>query len=76
VPVRLGAVAGGVIRDLLRRIGREKAGAVALPSRVEHVRPHVRTRTFWKAGQAFAGTHGYYDEEPDAPGTVQPTLFD
>lgn len=79
VPVRLGFVAGTVIRDLLSKINDAEPGKARIPSRVEHIRPHVRTRTFWKAGQAFSGDHGYYDEDDEelpTPGNRQPTLFD
>lgn len=80
VPVRLGLVAGGVLCDLLKRAAAGVAEGVAVPSRVEHIRPHVRTRTFWKAGQAFAGDHSYYDDDDDEEEATgrprQPTLFD
>jgi DNA (cytosine-5)-methyltransferase 1 len=75
VPVRLGSVAGSVIKDLLSRISTAKEVGTSVPSRVVHIRPHVRTRTFWKAGQAFAGGKSYYDEE-DVEEVQQPTLFD
>jgi DNA (cytosine-5)-methyltransferase 1 len=83
VPVRLGTIAGSVICELLKQIAKTKSGKVNFPSCVEHIRPHVRTRTFWKAGQAFAGDHGYYndgdDDEEETPLTTksrQPSLFD
>lgn len=81
VPVRLGEVAGEVIRELLSRIeaaGRKPAQGPMLASRIEHLRPHVRTRTFWKAGQVFAGNHGYYDEndEGSEDEPLQRGLFD
>lgn len=63
VPVRLGMVAGKAIRELLGRIEserRNKPRKPTIPSTIVHVRPHVRTRTFWKAGKAFAGDHSYY----------------
>ncbi len=63
VPVRLGRIAGAVLVDLLKQIDSgQTSPKVTLPSAVQHLRPHVRTRTFWKAGQAFAGNHGYYDD--------------
>ncbi|WP_416429187.1 DNA cytosine methyltransferase [Paenarthrobacter nicotinovorans] len=61
VPVRLGEVAGGVARQLLERIERGETADVLWPSEIIHLRPHVRTRVFWKKGTAYAGDHGYYD---------------
>jgi DNA (cytosine-5)-methyltransferase 1 len=78
VPVRLGEVAGGVVKALLKTIserGRTPAGK-PIPSEVTHLRPHVRTRTFWKKGEAFAGDHSYYDDEGEGEGSRQPSLFD
>lgn len=64
VPVRLAAVAGDSILDLLSRIKRletKPPKIPTIPSEVFHIRPHVRTRTFWKNGEAFAGNRDYYD---------------
>lgn len=63
VPVRLAHVAGDCIRSLLERIPKVDINTLPStvdPSRVYHLRPHVRTRTFWKDGEAFAGDHDYY----------------
>lgn len=70
VPIRLGVVAGKVVASLLREI-EEKDLADASPGRstMTHVRPHVRTRTFFRGGQVFAGSHSYYQEN-------QTLLFD
>lgn len=57
VPVRLGKIVGEVIRELLAT---EDSEAVAPESRIIHIRPHVRTRSFWKNGVALAGDHDYY----------------
>lgn len=77
VPVRLGTVAGEVIKALLQTIEKGAAKGKPIPSVVSHIRPHVRTRTFWKKGEAFAGDYGYYDEDEDTEvGCVQKTLFD
>lgn len=66
VPVRLGKVAGEVIMELLRRIeaGYEKKATDTMihENRIIHIRPHVRTRTFWKNGQAYSGDVSYYDD--------------
>ncbi len=66
VPTRLGQVAGLVIQQLLKKI--EEYGPSTEPlchHTIEHIRPHVRTRTFWKNGESFAGDKSYYDEEFD-----------
>jgi DNA (cytosine-5)-methyltransferase 1 len=66
VPTRLGKVAGEVILNLLARIGQHGA---AKPFRCDHtethIRPHVRTRTFWKNGESFAGDVSYYKDSED-----------
>lgn len=65
VPVRLGMVAGNVLKELLQKI--EKFGMSQEPKcshTIQHLRPHVRTRVFWKNGQSFAGDFDYYDAEP------------
>lgn len=63
VPPRLGEVAGQVLQQLLK-----KAKAVGISSgkwsasgRVIHLRPHVRTRSYFKDGEAVDGHKGYYD---------------
>ncbi len=74
VPVRLASVAGEAIRDILRRAAenvRPKSSTTMSASAIHHLRPHVRTRTFWKNGEAFAGDHDYYEHS----GEVQATLF-
>lgn len=68
VPVRLGSIAANCIKDLLAQADKlEKPSSKKLiPSEIFHIRPHVRTRTFWKNGSAFAGDHGYYDEDDES----------
>jgi DNA (cytosine-5)-methyltransferase 1 len=64
VPVRLGQVAGEAIKDLIARIRSGEAPKLLSQSgEVIHLRPHVRTRTFWKNGKVFAGDFSYYDDE-------------
>lgn len=76
VPIRLGRVAGEVVASMLRCIRDGRAPDPSLPqSRVVHLRPHVRTRTYYKDGQAFAGNHSYYDR-PDNEPQGQPVLFE
>lgn len=62
VPTQLGYVAGEAVKDLLQRIaqGEHEVGDPPAP-RIIHLRPHVRTRTFWKNGQAFSGDVSYYE---------------
>jgi DNA (cytosine-5)-methyltransferase 1 len=66
VPVRLGKVAGECVKDLLSRIEAGESPSAGLPNyRIIHLRPHVRTRTFWKNGEAHSGDVSYYDEDDD-----------
>jgi DNA (cytosine-5)-methyltransferase 1 len=77
VPTRLGRIAGEVVRGLLDRISRgEKELGTVPPHRIVHIRPHVRTRTFWKDGQFYAGDVSYYqDEAIDGQAIGQMTLW-
>jgi DNA (cytosine-5)-methyltransferase 1 len=62
VPIRLGEVSGETLIKLLMAIDElpdSGPGRVHMPSRVTHHRPHVRTRQWWKNGQALAGDYGY-----------------
>jgi DNA (cytosine-5)-methyltransferase 1 len=66
VPVRLGRVAAIEVRKLFERISKRDRESVKLPAyQVVHVRPHVRTRTYWRDGLAFAGDHSYYDGDQE-----------
>ncbi|EBY6523104.1 TPA: DNA cytosine methyltransferase [Salmonella enterica] len=66
VPVRLGKVAGEAAMKLLNRIQENNAADLATPSYTEtHIRPHIRTRSFYKNGQAFSGDVSYYDLEEE-----------
>lgn len=65
VPVRLGAVAGAVVRELLES---EAVAGTTPESRIVHIRPHVRTRSFWKNGVALSGDHDYY------AGSLEPSI--
>lgn len=71
VPVRLGSIAGEVVKTLLARIESgesEKEASSAPKSRIVHLRPHVRTRSFWKNGKALAGDgNSYYEASPSDP---------
>jgi DNA (cytosine-5)-methyltransferase 1 len=64
VPPRLGEVAGRVLARLLENaegIMRSKNGKVKGSGRIIHLRPHVRTRTYFKEGEIINGHQGYYD---------------
>lgn len=72
VPPKLGEVAGHCAEILLKKIDEiEKGNAPVkkdpIPSRIEHLRSHVRTKRYWHKGQALAGDHDYYsaDQEVD-----------
>lgn len=74
VPLKLGEIAGQCALDLLSRIDKlEKRVSQAtseelIPSRIESLRSHVRTKRYWHKGQALAGDHDYYagsEEEVD-----------
>lgn len=71
VPVRLGTIAGEVLQRLLKDM-KHKRHSPPDRTNITHVRPHVRTRTFFKAGKVYAGSHSYYQ---DAPTVAQPLLF-
>jgi len=63
VPVRLGEIAGQVVRNLIEQIKTQELTPVPvpnIPSSIQHIRPHVRTRKFWKDGETFAGDISYY----------------
>lgn len=65
VPVRLGQVAGKSLMQILKKIeeqGKSKQGQCE--SSITHIRPHIRTRTFWKNGRPYAGSTDYYDRNP------------
>ena len=64
VPTRLGKVAGYTLKQLLEKIdARGKARNPVCSHTITHLRPHVRTRTFWKNGESFSGDKSYYDSE-------------
>ena len=66
VPTRLGKVAGLAIKDVLAKI--ENMGKAKNPQcgyLITHLRPHVRTRTFWKNGESFSGDKCYYEKQDD-----------
>jgi len=65
VPPRLGEVAGRVIQQILNA-GRSMPFQALTPAssgHVTHIRPHVRTRSYFKDGIAVEGHAGYYEKE-------------
>ena len=64
VPPRLGEVAGRVISDLLSKI-EENAPSIGFQNsgEVVHIRPHVRTRTYFKKGKTIKPHQGYYHSD-------------
>lgn len=66
VPIRLGEMAGHTVARLIKRIDRNQKDDEHAPMhRIVHLRPHVRTRTYYKNGRSFAGNHCYYEDEED-----------
>ena len=64
VPVRLGNIAGSAIVDLLERINQGERNKHAVnTNEIVHLRPHVRTRTYFKDGKSFAGDKSYYETD-------------
>ncbi|MEI8306985.1 MAG: DNA cytosine methyltransferase [Chloroflexales bacterium] len=67
VPTVLGKVAGEVVLKLLQDIqkGQKNSLEAMLTHRIIHVRPHVRTRSFWRNGRVYAGDVSYYAGDED-----------
>lgn len=64
VPVRLGKIAGEVAMNLIKRIDSKSPPEISKASYTEtHIRPHIRTRSFYKNGQAFSGDVSYYEND-------------
>ncbi len=75
VPTRLGKAAGFVLKELLGKI--EEKGHAKNPEcghTVTHLRPHVRTRTFWKNGKSFSGDKCYYEKQKEEEKQLELTL--
>lgn len=60
VPIRLGHIAGTVLAQMFANLDTPVADARPENYTLTHLRPHVRTRTFWKNGMPFAGNTSYY----------------
>ncbi len=75
VPTRLGRVAGECALELLKKIDKtKKHSKIILEAEIIHLRPHVRTRSFWKNGVALSGDNSYYEEDEDQPFAQQLSL--
>lgn len=62
VPTRLGKIAGEVVKKMIEIINTNgKAINPICSYTITHIRPHVRTRTFWKGGSSFSGDKCYYE---------------
>ena len=71
VPVTLGEIAGQAAATVLQlATDRPRHRKTKPPSRIVHLRPHVRTRQYWKDGSAFAGDFEY------SPGSSRPNSSD
>ena len=66
VPPRLGQVAGQALMALLEKADSKLSIPTAkmAPSRTIHLRPHVRTRSYFKGGEVKHGHVSYYDSQP------------
>ncbi|MHB1422125.1 MAG: DNA cytosine methyltransferase [Gemmataceae bacterium] len=77
VPIVLGVLAGRVAAELLDKAesASERLLEPLLPHRIVHLRPHVRTRWWWKNGEVINGIP--YSEKPrPKQASAQATLFD
>lgn len=78
VPVILGEVTGEAVVELLERTGSIEHPLIKtpLPDTIVHLRPHVRTRWWWKNGQVIEGVP--YSKQPNRNENhpIQLSLFD
>lgn len=76
VPPRLGEVAGRVLQRLLQASETMSPlkGKPVSSGRIIHVRPHVRTRSYFKEGEVIDGHTGYYDRRRSSDDQMQLTL--
>lgn len=70
VPPKLGEVAGQCVQELLGsiedlEINGSTHNSKKHPSRIEHLRSHVRTKRYWHNGRALAGDYDYYESESE-----------
>jgi DNA (cytosine-5)-methyltransferase 1 len=76
VPPRLGEVAGRVVQQLLKtsETTTPMKGKPKISGRIIHVRPHVRTRSYFKGGEVIDGHTGYYDRKSSSDDQMLLTL--
>ena len=76
VPPRLGQVAGKVLQRLLQASENMRPLKKKPPEsgRIVHIRPHVRTRSYFKDGEVISGHTGYYDNKKPSVEDRQLTL--
>lgn len=76
VPPRLGEVAGRVLQRLLQESEAMAPlkGKPLTSGRIIHVRPHVRTRSYFEDGGVINGHTGYYDRRKPSDEQMQLTL--
>lgn len=73
VPPRLGEVAGRVLQRLLQKSETSSPikGKPLNSGRIIHVRPHVRTRSYFKDGEVIDGHTGYYERRTSSDDQMQ-----
>lgn len=64
VPVVLGKIAADVMKSLLTETSDHSCDNDQIGVTETHLRPHIRTRSFWRNGRALAGSHSYYVQGP------------
>ena len=76
VPPRLGEVAGRVLKRLLQssEVMSPLKGKPVSSGQIVHIRPHVRTRSYFKDGEVIDGHIGYYDRRYASKEKIQLTL--
>lgn len=76
VPPRLGEVAGGVLQRLLQASETLSplTSRPASSGQIFHIRPHVRTRSYFRDGEVINAHTGYYDRQQLPGANVQLTL--
>lgn len=73
VPPRLGEVAGRVLKNLLEKSEAMNPimGKASTSGRIIHLRPHVRTRSYFKEGEIIDSYKGYYDRRRQSDEQMQ-----
>jgi len=76
VPIILGEMAGRAITNLLMKKPSNMSVMRSPEHKIIHLRPHVRTRWWWRKGKAFGPTpyYGVKEKECIEPGKIEPKL--